>query len=119
MTDLYATLSTNDQATVRSKLFTALQSRACPGVDVSAITSADMLTDPSNRAIAIDCFQQAYNVSGSIAGVLDQPTYNALVGWWSAQPLWIKATIIGGGAAAVALAWQLTRQKRKHRRLSR
>ncbi len=118
MADIYATLSPADQMTVRSKLLAVVQSKPCPNVDVSGITTVDSLTDAVNRGIAVDCFQQAHKV-GAVAGVLDQATYSALVGWWPARPLWQKAAIVGGGVAAVAVGYHLMSKRSHRRRLSR
>ncbi len=118
MADIYATLSPADQMTVRSKLLAVVQSKPCPNVDVSGITTVDSLTDAGNRGIAVDCFQQAHKV-GAAAGVLDQATYSALVGWWPARPLWQKAAIVGGGVAAVAVGYHLMSKRSHRRRLSR
>jgi hypothetical protein len=118
MADIYDTLNATDQATVRSKLLAVVQSKPCPNVDVTGITTVDSLTDAGNRGIAIDCFQQAHKV-GAVAGALDQATYSALVGWWPARPLWQKAAIVGGGVAAVAVGYHFATKRSRRRRLSR
>lgn len=102
MSDLYDTLSPSAQATVRAKLLAVVQSKPCPAVDTTAITNADSMSDAGNRAMAIDCFQTSHAVKGGVAGVLDQTTYSALVGWWPALPLWQKVV---GGVAVGGLGW--------------
>jgi hypothetical protein len=117
MADIYDTLTPADQATVRSKLLAVVQSKPCPNVDVTGITTADSLTDVSNRGIAVDCFQQAHKV-GAVAGALDQATYSALVGWWPARPLWQKVALVAGGVTVVGVTYHYA-TKRRRRRLSR
>ena len=114
MADLYASLSPTAQADVRTALFGFLANGAaqCPTIDVSGIKSPDDLNDAGNRALAVDCFQTVRNV-GAAAGVLDQATYSALVGWWTALPMWQKGAIIGGAVGTVGLIVYLARRKPK------
>jgi hypothetical protein len=121
MADVYTSLSPADQLTVRSKLFAVVSSKPCPNVDTSSITSADTLNDAGNLALAVDCFQATQaGLTSSPAGVLDQATYSALVGWWPALPTVQKVAVVGGGVAAVGLVWYgVKRAKKSRRRLAR
>lgn len=107
--DYYDTLSATQQSAFRQTLFNRLSSSACPGVDISSITTPDQLTDPSTRAVAVDCFQTA-NAVGTNAGVLDQATYNAVMG--TSGPAAAAASsgtsaasiVVGGAAVATVVA---------------
>jgi hypothetical protein len=112
MADYYDTLSNAAQADVRSRLWYAIQAHDCPEVDTSPIHSAEDLIDPANRGLAVDCFQHANPGVGTYAGVLDQKTYVALVGWWTAQPM-LEKMLIGGGVLAVAWMWLKKRRRRR------
>lgn len=80
MSDVYDTLSTDNQAVVRNRLFAFVYSSPnCAGVDLSTLTTPASLADPGNRSLAVDCFQVANNVGQMGAGVLDSATYNALM----------------------------------------
>ena len=95
--DVYATLSPAQQQAVQAALYSFIvQTGACPNVFTGSGTSTPSgqginspadLADPSNRGIAVDCFQQGYNATNSTtlgavngAGVLDAQTYTALMG---------------------------------------
>ncbi len=120
MADVYDTLSSADQSTVRTKLYAAVAAKPCPTVDTSGVTSPDTLADAGTRALAIDCFQQSQVGLNATPGVLDQATYSALVGWWPALSLWQKGAVVGGSGLAAYLAYRGAKSiSRKHRRLRR
>jgi hypothetical protein len=116
MADLYDTLSPSDQATVRSKLLAIVQTKPCPTVDTTALTSTDALNDPGNRALAVDCFQTTVKGFNGAAGVFDQATYSALVGWWPALPTWKKGAVVVGGVATAGLVFYGVKHHAKKRR---
>jgi len=118
-TDIYSTLDADDQLAVRTKLFAVVQTKPCPTIDTSSITTADSLLDAGNLALAVDCFQQSQKLANSAPGVLDQATYSALVGWWPALPLWQKGAVVIGGAGAVYLTWRGVKSMKRARRLRR
>jgi hypothetical protein len=115
MADLYDSLAAVDQANVRAKLLAIVQSKPCPDVDVSAVTSADSLNDAANRAMAIDCFQHSRNdLTYSTTGELDGPTLRALVGFWpSLTPTQKILTVTAVGAAGAGVYWLATRRRRR------
>lgn len=113
MSDLYDTLSPAAQATVRTKLYASMLNKPCPTVDTTGITGPDSLNDAGNRAMAVDCFQTGTPLKGATVGMLDQPTYTALVGWFPALPLWQK---MAGGAAIVGIGWFGYSHLKKRRR---
>jgi len=88
--DVYASLSAAQQAAVQGALYAYItQQAACPTVFAQGraqvtsqgINSASDLSDPTNRQIAVDCFQQSQNVGQLIgAGTLDVQTYQKLMG---------------------------------------
>lgn len=115
MADLYSSLSVADQANVRARLLAIVQSKPCPAVDTSGITSTDSLNDAGNRALAIDCFQTTRrDLSSSTTGVLDGPTLRALVGFWpSLTPNQKIGAVAGSVLAAGGIYWLVTRKKRR------
>jgi len=88
--DVYNSLSAAQQSAVLTALYSyIIKPGACPTVFAQGqaqvtsqgINSASDLTDPTNRQIAVDCFQQGQNVGQTIgAGVLDVQTYQKLMG---------------------------------------
>jgi hypothetical protein len=119
MADLYDTLNATAQANVRAKLYAVVTSKPCPNVDVSGIASADALTDAGSRGVAVDCFQQARGLTSSVAGVFDQATYTALVGWWPALPMGGKVLVAAGGVAVFGTGFYFATRKKRPRRLAR
>jgi hypothetical protein len=119
MADLYDHLSPAQQVAFRLKLAGQIDPAKCPTVDLAGIAGADSLADPSNRGIAIDCFQQSVpgGVGSSGPGVLDQATYQAIMsggaGGWGSLPGWEKAAIV---AAGIFAALSLFRKKGRSRR---
>jgi hypothetical protein len=87
--DIYASLSPTQQAAVQQALYAYVSGNPnCPSVLTSGasslaqqgITSASTLSQATLRQIAVDCYQQANNVGQTPgAGVLDLPTYTALM----------------------------------------
>jgi hypothetical protein len=118
MADLYDRLTPAQQAAFRVKLAGQISAAACPAVDLTGVAGADSLADVSDRAMAVDCFQQAKRVGSAGAGVLDQATYNAVMsggsgaGSWETLPTWEKFALIGGAAF---LAFSLLKGKRGRR----
>jgi hypothetical protein len=113
MADLYDTLTADQQAAFRAKLFPQINQSTCPSVDLTGISSADSLSDAGNRAMAIDCFQVIHSLkSAGGPGVLDQTTYNAIMG---ATPMstWLLVGVLGA-VAVVALTYGAHRQRRRH-----
>lgn len=101
--DVFASLTAAQQQAVQTALYSfIIQAGACPNVFTGSgtstpsgqgINSAADLADPSNRGIAVDCFQQGYNATNSTTlgavngpGVLDAQTYAALMGAPSPAP---------------------------------
>jgi hypothetical protein len=119
MPDVYASLSPTAQTEVRARLFAVVQSNPCPTVDLAGITTAAALADAGTRALAVDCFQASQQNLSSPAGVLDQATYSALVGWWPALPMWEKGAVVAGGGLAAYLAYRGIKRMKRTRRLAR
>src|SRR5579864_2402426 len=115
MSDVYDTLSADNQAVVRLRLYDFVQSNAsgCSFVDLSTITSADSLSDSGNRALAVDCFQTVNHVGGQGAGVLDAPTYQALMS--GGHVGWSKGEKIAAAVVGLGLGYWLLKGKRGRR----
>jgi hypothetical protein len=111
MADLYDSLSPAAQASFRAALFARVSQDACPTVDLAGITTADSLMDAGDRGMAIDCFQTINHVGSGGVGVLDQATYQAVMGTSGSTVL--KALAIG---AAVIVGLRMLGNKRRRRR---
>lgn len=108
MADVYDTLSADNQAVVRLRLYDYVTANAssCASVDLSTITGADALTDQGNRALAIDCFQMGKGV-GSAAGVLDTATYQSLMASAAHAPMSMGEKLALGAVAVLGAFWLL------------
>jgi len=112
MPDLYTQLTPAQQTAFRVALFSKITPAKCSFVDLSTVTSADSLTDAGNRGLAIDCYQAIAHVGSSGAGVLDQATYNSIMG----QGMSTGEKVVIGAVAIGVLALLFGRKKRRARR---
>jgi hypothetical protein len=88
--DVYFSLTPAQQVAVQAALYSyIIKPGACAMVFAQGqaqvasqgINSAADLSDPTNRQMAVDCYQQSQNVGQVIgAGVLDLETYRKLMG---------------------------------------